>query len=120
MKASGLVCAATLVAHLGWLGWDQPSAGAPRGIDAPSVYEPWQVIGLAVSLAVVSGYVIWQRLGVLPLVAIPGLLGLAAAVDAMPDAMFWPLDAAYAAVGGGVVVILTLALVRPLRAAESH
>lgn len=121
MKTSALVCAATLLVYLAWLGWDQPNAGAPGGIDAPPVHDPWQVIGLAVSLAVLSGYVIWQRLGVLPLLAVPGILGLATAVDARPDAMFWPLDAAYAALGGGLVVILTLALVRPLRrTVESH
>lgn len=104
---------ATLLAYLVWLGWDQPAAR--ETVDSPRLFELWQIFGLAVCLALIAGYLIWRGLGIVPLVVIPVTLAVARAVDAMGDAVFWPLDALYAGHGGTLVVVFALALVRPLR-----
>jgi hypothetical protein len=104
---------ATLLAYLVWLGWDQPAAR--ETVDSPGLFQPWQIIGLAVCLALIAGYLIWRGVGFVPLAVMPVTLAVARAVDAVGDAAFWPLEALYAGLGGTLVVVFALALVRPLR-----
>lgn len=107
----------TLLAYLAWLGWDQPSSR--QTLDSPRLFEPWQIVGLALTLGVVAGYMVWRRSGILPVAVIPLTLAVVRAIDAFGDAAFWPLDALYAGLGGGLVALFAVTLVRPLRRKDS-
>lgn len=107
----------TLMAYLAWLGWDQPSSR--QTLDSPRLFEPWQIVGLAVTLGLIAGYLVWRRSGIVPVAVIPLTLAGVRAIDAVGDAAFWPLDALYAALGGSLVALFAVALVRPLRRKDS-
>jgi hypothetical protein len=86
----------TGASYLGWLGWDQQ-----RSPDGTGPYEAWQVVGLALTLAIVTAIISWRSTDLTqPLVAIaviPAVLTFAFSLDAAtektPDANLWPAGA---------------------------
>jgi len=104
----------TVVAYLGWLGWDQQ-----RNPDGSGPYDAWQVVGLALTLATMTAIVSWRSADVTqPLASvamITALLTLAfsidAATDRTPDASMWPAGAIllYSGAASGLVVAAVLA-----------
>lgn len=100
---AAVVAAFTALCYLAWLGWDQKKTRVPGTTSLEGPYEPWQVIGLAVTLAALAVLVAYQRMAVLAGVVIPVVLTIAWSVDAAnyrsPDANLWPIGAALLAVG---------------------
>ena len=82
--------ALTVASYLAWLGWDQKKTRVPGTFDLEGPYEPWQVIGLAVTLAVVAVVVTLRYTASLAIVVIPLALTVVWSVDAasgrLPDA----------------------------------
>lgn len=107
-RASALTAFLTALGYLVWFAWDQPLV--PRDIDSPPVYEPWQAIGAAVTLAVLAAAVAWFSLGWIALMVIPAVFTLAYSIDAYPDAVFvWPLEAALIGLGALLWVVFVYA-----------
>lgn len=103
-RASALTAFLTALTYLGWFAWDQPLV--PRDIDSPPLYELWQTIGSAITLAVLAAAVAWFSLGWMALVVIPAVFTLAYSVDAYPDAVFfWPVEAALIGLGALLWVV---------------
>ena len=103
-RASALTAFLTAFTYMGWFAWDQPLA--PRDIDSPPLYEPWQAIGAAMTLAVLAALVVWFSLGWIALLVIPAVFTLAYSIDAYPDAVFfWPLEAALIGLGALLWVV---------------
>jgi hypothetical protein len=55
MKVALVAVALTVLAYLAWLGWDQQ-----RNRDGTGPYEAWQVVGLALTLALVAAVSSWR------------------------------------------------------------
>lgn len=104
----------TVLGYLGWLGWDQHKYRVPGTTQIEGPYEPWQVVGLAVTLAAVAAVLAWRRMSVAATLTITVVLTLAWSVDAATettqDANLWPLGAGFLAVGtlAGMVVVCAL------------
>jgi hypothetical protein len=111
--------ALTVASYLAWLGWDQKKTRVPGTFDLEGPYEPWQVIGLAVTLAVVAVVVTLRYTASLAIVVIPLALTVVWSVDAasgrLPDANLWPIGAASLAVGSLAGIALTCAIATSLR-----
>jgi len=103
LAVAGYLAAATVLAYLAWLAWDQHYDEAPDGgLSGP--YQAWQVIGLVLTiglLAVVAG---WRQHPILAVIAIPIPLTVCFAVDwatDTPNQGLWPI---------GVALIVTAAI----------
>jgi hypothetical protein len=106
----------TVASYLGWLGWDQQ-----RNPGGTGPYEAWQVVGLALTLAVVAAVSSWrsadtaQAMVVVLLMAavLTVAFSIDAATDITPDANLWPVGALLlfggATLGLWVVALLTRA-----------
>lgn len=114
----GGASAYTIVAYLAWLAWDHERTRIPGSSDLEGPYEAWQVLGLALSLAGLTGLLTWRRTswGSLCAVAVVVTLTVAWSIDAAGQAAIganlWPIGAAFllvgSAVGLGVVVAVTI------------
>lgn len=109
----------TLVAYLGWLAWDQRKTRIPGSSTFEGPYEPWQVIGLGVTLVVLAAAVTWVGRGWVAVVLIPVVLTVAWSVDAAtestPDGSLWPIGAAFLAVGSFIGILVVYALTELVR-----
>jgi predicted ABC-type exoprotein transport system permease subunit len=98
MKMTGALVAVvlTVAAHLAWLGWDQQ-----RKPDGTGPHEAWQVVGLALTLAVVAAGCSWRSADVSQAMVVVVLMAAAltvsfsidAATEKTPDANLWPAGA---------------------------
>ena len=61
MKVTLVAVLLTVAAYLAWLGWDQQ-----RNPDGTGPYEAWQVVGLALTLAVVAAACSWRSADLSP------------------------------------------------------
>jgi hypothetical protein len=52
-RIAGTLATLTATNYLAWLGWDQRSDVGPGGAVSDQ-YEPWQIVGLAVGLAILA------------------------------------------------------------------
>ena len=97
-----LLCAAS---YLAWLGWDQEKTRVPGTFEFEGPYEPWQVVGLAFTLAAITAVTAWRSsaLGWTAVVTITVVLTSAFSIDAATertqDANLWPIGAFMLAVG---------------------
>lgn len=111
---AALAALLTVLSYLGWLGWDQHKYRVPGTTRVEGPYEPWQVVGLAVTLAAVAAALAWRRMSVAATLTITVVLTLAWSVDAATetsqDANLWPVGAVFLAVGtmAGMVVVCAL------------
>ncbi|MCB5169591.1 hypothetical protein LG634_32890 [Streptomyces bambusae] len=97
-----LLFVAAVAAWAGWLGWDQHRDVHPDGsVSGP--YQPWQVIGLAVTLVLPVCWAAYRDHGRAAVAGTTGGLTVAAAFD-------WSDDASgLFALGAGMVLVGTLA-----------
>jgi hypothetical protein len=103
----------TVAAYLAWLGWDQQ-----RNPDGTGPYEAWQVVGLALTLAVVAAACSWRSADVAQAMVLVLLMAAAltvpwsldAATERTPDANLWPVAAALLAgvTASGLIVVSLL------------
>ena len=119
LGVSAVTAGATLVAYLGWLGWDQRKTRIPGTSDLEGPYEAWQVIGLGVTLVGLAAAVTWIGRGWVSVVIIPVVLTVAWSVDAAtdnaPDANLWPIGAAFLAVGSFIGILVVCGLTQLVR-----
>lgn len=113
----------TVAAYLAWLRWHDrdyyydPIVGAPQG-----PYHPWQVIGLAVTLAIAAMAGGWLRrpgwTTLVMTVVLVVIWSLDASYEPRPrrDANLWPVGALLLSVGSIVGLGLSAAIGRGLRA----
>jgi hypothetical protein len=103
---AALAILATVAAYLTWLGWHAVKDVHPNGSET-GPYEAWQVVGLVLTIAVVTVCVGWSGHRWASFV-IPAALTLAWSWDAatVPEAgpSFWPIGAFCIAVGSTITV----------------
>jgi hypothetical protein len=103
----------TGASYLGWLGWDQQ-----RNPDGTGPYEAWQVVGLALTLAIVTATISWRSTDLTqPLMAIAVItavltfaFSIDAATDKTHDANLWPIGAIFV-YGGSATGLLIVSLI---------
>jgi hypothetical protein len=78
--------------YLAWLGWDQRADVGPGGVVADQ-YEPWQVVGLVIGLAILAAFAGWRRQSAVAIAVIPAVMTLCFSVDAAPDSPLWAIGA---------------------------
>jgi hypothetical protein len=86
----------TGASYLGWLGWDQQ-----RNPDGTGPYEAWQVVGLALTLVIMTAIISWRSTDLtqpLPSIAVTTAVltfafSIDAATDNTNDANLWPIGA---------------------------
>ncbi len=93
---------ATVAAYMGWLAWDRTDfVGDDGRLHGP--YETWQVIGLALTLALVAAVVGWRQWPWSAAVTITVVLTVSWSLNAVTDpgdgASLWPVGAAMLATG---------------------
>jgi len=96
MKVALIAIVLTVAAWLAWLGWDQQ-----RDPDGSGPYEAWQVVGLALTLAVVAAAASWRATdrsqAMVVAILMAATLTVAASIDwatdKTPDANLWMLGA---------------------------
>jgi hypothetical protein len=114
----------TALAYLGWLGWhaDQHQVPGTNRIEGP--YEPWQVVGLALTLAAIVAVATWLRHGLIPVVTVTAVLTVMWSFDAASqhtdDANIWPVGAFFVLVGSGLGLSLVSVIVTALRGAPTN
>jgi hypothetical protein len=82
---------ATLANYLGWLGWDRTKDRGPDGyLTGP--YQPWQIVGLVLVLAVIAAMAGWRRRPWVAIIVTTGVMWLcvlaSGAVDPNADGLF--------------------------------
>jgi predicted ABC-type exoprotein transport system permease subunit len=118
MKVALVAVVLTVMAWLAWLGWDQQ-----RNPDGSGPYEAWQVVGLALTLAVVAAAVSWRSADVAQAMVVVLLMAVAltvpwsidAATEKTSDANLWPLGAIGLFGGTASGLIVVAALTRAVR-----
>ncbi len=117
MKAAFVAVVLTVVACLAWLGWDQQ-----RNPDGSGPYGAWQIVGLALTLAVVAAASSWRSADLSQAMVVVIMMAAALTVpvsidwatDKTPDANLWMLGAGFlfggTMVGLWVVAALTRAV----------
>lgn len=114
LVAAAGVAAACFGAHWGWLGWDMtyqvdPATGATSG-----PYEPWQVVGCALSLVLTAAIAGFLRQAMVAMVVLPVAYTLAWSIPARAADYtgLWAVGAALVlmATVAGVCVVAPLAL----------
>jgi hypothetical protein len=96
MKVALVAVVLTVVGYLAWLGWDQQ-----RSPDGTGLYEAWQVVGLALTLAAVAAVASWRSrdiaqsmvVAISMAVAVTGAASIDWATDTTPDANLWMVGA---------------------------
>ena len=96
MKVALVAVVLTVVGYLAWLGWDQQ-----RSPDGTGLYEAWQVVGLALTLAAVAAVASWRSrdiaqsmvVAISMAVAVTVAASIDWATDTTPDANFWMVGA---------------------------
>ncbi len=83
--------------YLGWLGWDQRYDVGPGGV-VTGPYEPWQVAGLVIGLAILAAFAGWRGHPGVAIAAIPAVMTLCFSVDAAAASPFWAIGAVLVAV----------------------
>ena len=107
-----------VLAHLLWLGWHTPKELDPATLEESGPYEPWQVVAVVLTLAVVVAVGAWLRR---PLAVVAGTVvgttgSLAADWATAPDADgLWVVGAGLVAVGSAVGASALAAAVLVLR-----
>lgn len=101
----------TSVAYLSWLGWDQQRDQQPDG-SSTGPYQPWQAIGLALTIAAITCVCSWRRASFLGCALITVTLTLCFSSDAATDANadgLWTLGAMalFVCTGYGTGVVAT-------------
>jgi hypothetical protein len=96
--------------YLAWLGWDQRGDVGRGGVVADQ-YEPWQVVGLVLGLAIVAAFAGWRRHSAVAIAVIPTVMTLCFSVDAAPDSPLWAIGAVLVAVGTLIGVTLVASFV---------
>ena len=96
--------------YLVWLGWDQRVDVGPGGVVADR-YEPWQVVGLVIGLAILAAFAGWRRHSAVAIAVIPAVMTLCFSVDAAPDSPLWVIGAVLVAVGTLIGVTLVASFV---------
>ena len=115
MKVAVVAVVLTVAAWLGWLGWDRQ-----RNPDETGPYEAWQVVGLALTLAVVAAASSWWSAdlsqAMVTIVLMAAALTVAFSVDAAteksPDANLWPVGAGFLFAGSMLGLWLVAGLTR--------
>ena len=108
----------TVAAWLAWLGWDRQ-----RNPNGTGPYEAWQVVGLALTLAVVAGACSWRSADasqarvvvVMMAAALTVPWSIDAATDKTQDANMWPAGALLLFVGTTVGLWVVAGLTRAVR-----
>lgn len=114
-KVAVVAVVLTVAAWLVWLGWDQP-----RNPDETGPYEAWQVVGLALTLAVVAAASSWWSADLSQAMVVVVLMAAALTVpasidwatDKTPDASFWMLGAGFLFAGTMLGLWLVAGLTR--------
>ncbi|MFI0354523.1 hypothetical protein [Actinomadura sp. 9N407] len=113
--AALLSLALTLLNWFAWLGWDQQRDVHPDG-HSTGPYEPWQVIGLILVLAVMGGIAVWRRQAAAAVVGATVGMTVAAAVDWSDDGDgLWVIGAGLVGIGTLLVGGITLGLASIVR-----
>jgi hypothetical protein len=111
------VALATLVNYVGWLGWDtEKYTGSDGYLHGP--YESWQVVGLALMLAVITAVVGWRGHGWVAVVVTALVMTLCFSVQANADPRndgLWPIGAIMLALGTSASLGLVAAAAGALR-----
>ena len=115
LSAVLLLAGVTVADYLAWLGWDQRRDVSSDG-QGSGPYQPWQVAGLVLVLAVVGISAIWLGYRRATVFAIPVALTAAVSVDWSPDdeSGLWVVGAfmvfigtlAVTAVVGGIMALI--------------
>jgi hypothetical protein len=113
MKVAVVAVILTVAAYLAWLGWDRQ-----RNPDGTGPYEAWQVVGIALTLAVVAAACSWRSADIAQPVVVAVLMAAAltvpwsidAATENTPDANLWPVGAIflYGGTASGLIVVSLL------------
>jgi peptidoglycan/LPS O-acetylase OafA/YrhL len=96
MKVAVVAVVLAVAAWLAWLGWDQQ-----RSPDETGPYDAWQVVGLALTLAVLAAVSSWWSADLAQAMVVVILMAAAltvsfsidAATEKTPDANLWPVGA---------------------------
>jgi hypothetical protein len=92
---------ATLANYVGWLGWDQTKHLGPDG-NLHGPYDPWQVVGAALVLAVIAAVAGWRRhpwdAVAMTTLVMTVCFSVTGATDSRSDGL-WPIGAFMVAVG---------------------
>lgn len=97
LGTGAVVAVLTVVGYLAWLGWDQHKDRIPGTSNFEGPYQPWQVLGLAVTLAAIAVAVAWRDMAAVAIVTIPVVLTVAWSIDAADPASgtvganMWPI-----------------------------
>jgi len=119
MKVAVVAVGLTVMAWLAWLGWDRQ-----RNPDGTGPYEAWQVVGLALTLAVVAAASSWRSADVGQSLVVVLLMAAAltvpasidwATTDTTPDANLWPVGAFLLFVGTTLGLWVVAAMTRAVR-----
>lgn len=102
--AAAAVGTATALAYLVWLGWDRQRDIDPVTQEMSGPYEVWQVVGVAVVLALIAGMAAWVGHPIVAAVVITLVFTVCWSVGAATDphvvgANPWPIGAVGVAVG---------------------
>lgn len=106
-----LLAGACFGAYWGWLGWDQTYQRDPVTGVASGPYEPWQVVGCAVFLALVAAVAGLARQAAVAMVVMPIAFTLAWSIPAQAsdDSGLWGVGAVMILIGMAVgVCVVTL------------
>ncbi len=111
----------TVVAYLVWLAWDQERTQIPGTSDWEGPYQPWQVVGLAVSLAGLVSLLTWRHTGwgAISAGTVVTALTFVWSVDAAGQetigANLWPVGAMFIFVGSAAGLSLVVMLTKVMR-----
>ena len=97
------VTAATLAAYAAWLGWDQTKDLHPDS-SRTGPYQPWQVVGLALTLGLTAAAAGWRRRPALAAIVMTFVLTTSWILDAATEPPtdndgLWPIGAFFVGVG---------------------
>ncbi|MEH0937186.1 hypothetical protein [Micromonospora psammae] len=99
-----ILAAATVGAWWAWLGWDSGYATDPRTGATTGPYQPWQVAGCVLTLALLAAAAGWWLSPwlVAPVMAVAFTVAWAAHAASTDDSGLWAVGAVLVLVGTGV------------------
>lgn len=118
--ATLVLAAATALTYMVWLGWDRQRDVNPVTQESSGPYEAWQVIGVAVVLALIAGMAAWVGHPIVGVVVTTLVFTLCWSVGAATDphvvgANLWPIGAVAVLAGclsGTAVVAVVVHAIR--------